>query len=255
MKIFCVYPASKECLKVYRNELTGIQKFLKSLFDATKLSIAQSGDTLKVITDDSGLSTLKALGIENECIISGKLDDIWIRDFGLVSQAVNGEMTRFIYSPKSLNVQDAKEIQKSFDKWINNLQNTVRIHKSILILDGGNVIMDPVSQRAFVTERIFSDNKNFPRVDVVKLLSEELKLRDEEALCVIPEDPEEAVLGHADGCIALVSQKDVVINCENERNMEYNLALRKKIQQSFSDINIHTLPFSPEDKVYRTPGN
>ena len=75
-----------------------------------------------------------------------------------------------------------------------------------IILDGGNVTR--TTDKVIMTDRVFVDNPNYQRKQLIKELHELLQV---DKLYFVPEQPSDFT-GHSDGMVRFIDENTVVIN-------------------------------------------
>ncbi len=110
------------------------------------------------------------------------------------------------------------------------------------MLDGGNVV--GWGGRWILTDRIFRENPDFARDELLGILRELLRADD---LIVIPVEPGD-VVGHADGVVRLLTDSLVVINDYSVIAPWYGRRLRSILRRA--GLEWVELPYRPEEAVY-----
>ena len=129
--------------------------------------------------------------------------DVWVRDFMPV-RTRSGRMLSFRYEPSYL--AGAPELRTDFRRDI-ALQLTPDLIYSAINLDGGNVVLSPSGGRALVSDRIFAENPDCERKELVQKLSALL----EAEVLIIPSLRSD-MTGHADGMARFLDDHTVVSN-------------------------------------------
>ena len=150
-------------------------------------------------------SRLKAI-LDNEAIQYGFIDgtrDIWCRDY-MPIQVSKDKFVQFTFFPdyylypewvKFLTIQE--EVVLDFQ---------LEVKKSNLILDGGNVVKN--STKVILTEKVFTDNRNYSRKRIEKELYSLLEVDSISFIPVLPHDE----TGHIDGMVRLLDDNRVLTN-------------------------------------------
>ncbi|WP_099974496.1 agmatine deiminase family protein [Lactobacillus terrae] len=152
---------------------------------------------------------------------SSKYDDIWIRD---VAPVVTNKLVKFRYSPKYLSKNYSRKLDRDFTSWLKT--NKFKFTESKLILDGGNFVYNG-KDTAIITNRVFDDNKNYSKKDVISTLKNDLGLK--KIVIVTPEYGD--VLAHTDGMLCFIKPNTLLISdFENYKQVE------KEISQQLPNI-------------------
>ena len=77
-------------------------------------------------------------------------------------------MYKFRYRPDYLDVPTARFIENTFYDWLD--QTGLKYENIDLILDGGNFVYDPVSNRVVITHRVIKDNPRYTRESIAEFL-------------------------------------------------------------------------------------
>lgn len=126
-----------------------------------------------------------------------------MRDFMPV-RTRSGRMLSFRYEPSYL--AGAPELRTDFRRDM-ALQLTPDLIYSAINLDGGNVVLSPSGGRALVSDRIFAENPDCERKELVQKLSALL----EAEVLIIPSLRSD-MTGHADGMARFLDDHTVVSN-------------------------------------------
>ena len=152
---------------------------------------------------NGSLSRLKAIldkhQVRHNFIKSTK--DIWCRDYMPIQKSQN-EFIQFRYEPSYL--KDETDLQS--DPQQIHATNNIQAIFSKINLDGGNVLR--WDDRVIITDRIFSENHEYP--DSKKLIKELEELLDAEVM-VIPQINSN-LTGHADGLVRFYDRNTIIGN-------------------------------------------
>lgn len=130
--------------------------------------------------------------------------DVWCRDYMPV-QTPSGKLIQFRYEPSYLkDIQYAES--RSGVRYVDMVNNINPIFSDIN-LDGGNVVM--YGNRAIITDRVFSENPDWPRE---KLMTELSKLLECEIIIIPAYKPDYDFTGHSDGMMRFVDENTVLVN-------------------------------------------
>ncbi len=171
---------------VYREFLDDIVTLLGRLVKCSHLE-----DRFLVVADPATREVLQDR-VPEENLLTGRIPDIWIRDFAPVRTATAS--LKFRYLPAYLTKRAAQAIERGFMDW----------HRSVgleaepvgLVLDGGNFVYNGLDS-AVVTERVLKDNPTWSRSEICREIGARAGL---ENIAIIPEGPREKT-GHADGMV------------------------------------------------------
>lgn len=157
--------------------------------------------------------------------------DVWCRDYMPV-QTPSGKLIQFKYEPSYLS--DPKYSHMRTDvKYVNEV-NEIHPIFSEINLDGGNVVM--YGNKAIITDRIFSENPNWTKHDLIHHLSNILEC---EVIIIPAYKPEYDFTGHADGMIRFVNDTTVLVN-DLEKDFVY---MKKAMIAALEDANLRFINF------------
>ena len=156
--------------------------------------------------------------------------DIWIRDF-MPIKTRKGRYISFRYEPSYLVKHEKlrteyRDISHQFD---------FDVIYSNINLDGGNVVFSPSREKALISNRIFSENKEYERSELVDELS---KLLETEV--VIIEALKSDMTGHADGMVRFASEDTILIN---KTDWKMGLEQRQKIYLEAEGFKVIEFPY------------
>lgn len=157
--------------------------------------------------------------------------DIWCRDYMPV-QTPSGKLIQFRYDPsylKEAKYADSRSDVKHVDK-VNNITPQF----SNINLDGGNVVMH--GSKAIITDRIFSENPDWTREN---LLAELSKILECEIIIIPAHKPEYDFTGHADGMIRFVDSNTVLVN-NLDQEFKY---MRDSITEALDNAKLRYINF------------
>ena len=129
--------------------------------------------------------------------------DIWVRDFMPVRTG-SGKLVSFRYEPSYL--KNDPDLRTDFRKDL-ALQLGLSVTYSNINLDGGNVVFSPSGARVLISDRVFSENPEYPPAALVRELSELL----EAEVLIIPSLKSD-MTGHADGMARFLDDRTVLCN-------------------------------------------
>ena len=129
--------------------------------------------------------------------------DIWVRDFMPVRTG-SGKLVSFRYEPSYL--KNDPDLRTDFRKDLAP-QLGLSVTYSNINLDGGNVVFSPSGARVLISDRVFSENTEYPSAALVRELSELL----EAEVLIIPSLKSD-MTGHADGMARFLDDRTVLCN-------------------------------------------
>lgn len=161
--------------------------------------------------------------------------DIWCRDYMPVQNRL-GELIQFDYDPSYLKGNKEWEDSKS-DVYKVCEANGIHPIFSDIKIDGGNVVL--YDDKAILTDRIFSENPEYKKEDLVAKIESLLKAK----VIIIPalRSTDEDPTGHADGMVRFVDEKTLL---GNNLDKEYKY-IRDGIQKACAEngLNYINVPF------------
>jgi agmatine deiminase len=137
--------------------------------------------------------------------------DVWAVDYMPIQTEIN-KFIRFVYNPSYLQTKKYLKTISDVDKICKAID--IETFKTDIIIDGGNVTR--WTNKIIMTDRVFKDNPNFERKQLIKELHELLKV---DKIFFIPEQPCDFT-GHADGMVRFVDEHTVIIN-DYKKEKEY----------------------------------
>ncbi|MBE6312279.1 MAG: agmatine deiminase family protein [Bacteroidales bacterium] len=133
-------------------------------------------------------------------------NDIWCRDY-MPIQTESGKFIQFQYNPSYLKGnKDWEESRSDVEKVCR--MNNIHAQRSDINLDGGNVLI--CEGRAILSDRIFSENPEKTRQELIDELS---KLLECEIIIIKAlNSKDEDFTGHADGMVRFVNKNTILGN-------------------------------------------
>ena len=157
--------------------------------------------------------------------------DIWCRDYMPV-QTPSGRLIQFKYDPSYLK-DPLYSDSRSDVRYVDEVNN-IRPIFSDINLDGGNVVM--FSNKAIITDRIFSENPNWNKESLLDELSNLLECE----IIIIPAyKPIYDFTGHADGMIRFVDSGTVLVN-NLDQDLKY---MKESIIKALDKANLKFIYF------------
>ena len=129
--------------------------------------------------------------------------DIWLRDFMPVRTG-SGKLVSFRYEPSYL--KNDPDLRTDFRKDLAP-QLGLPVTYSHINLDGGDGVFSPSGERILISDRVFSENPEYPSAALVHELSELL----ETEVLIIPSLKSD-MTGHADGMARFLDDRTVLCN-------------------------------------------
>ena len=159
--------------------------------------------------------------------------DIWLRDFMPVRTG-SGKLVSFRYEPSYL--KNDPDLRTDFRKDLAP-QLGLPVTYSNINLDGGNVVFSPSGARVLISDRVFSENLEYPSAALVHELSELL----EAEVLIIPSLKSD-VPDHADGTARFLDDRTVLCN----RPLS-SCGFEQKVKRSVRDYGLDAVnfPFVP----------
>lgn len=175
-------------------------------------SLLQTSPTYKPAADRL-FAALDLYAIKKKFIYHTK--DIWLRDFMPVKTA-SGRYISFRYEPGYL--ADFPELRTNYRRDISE-QLSLPVTYSSINLDGGNIVFSPSKSKALISDRVFSENPSYGKVELVR----ELEWLLEAQVIIIPSLKSD-MTGHADGMVRFIDEYTVVGNkTENKNGLEQQI--------------------------------
>lgn len=188
-------------------------------------------------------SVLNDCGIEPKFLSGTK--DVWAVDFMPIQVSVN-EFIRFLYQPPYLTKS------KKWSKTISDVDRIcsdigIETVKTSIILDGGNVIR--TKNKVIMTDRVFIDNPNYDRRQLVRELYELLQI---DKLYFVPEQPGDFT-GHADGMVRFLDEETVIINDYKKEKSDFYRSFEIAIHNT--GLNRVRIPYNVYDNKDKDQAN
>ena len=163
--------------------------------------------------------------------------DIWLRDFMPVRTG-SGKLVSFRYEPSYL--KNDPDLRTNFRKDLAP-QLGLPVTYIHINLDGGNVVFSPSGERILISDRVFSENPEYPPATLVRELSELL----EAEVLIIPSLKSD-MTGHADGMARFLDDRTVLCN----RPLS-SCGFEQQVKRAVQDCGLDAvdLPFVPAGGV------
>ena len=166
--------------------------------------------------------------------------DIWCHDYMPV-QTPSGKLIQFTYNPSYLKGNKEWEESRSDVKDVCRMNN-INAEFSDINLDGGNVLI--FDDRAIISDRIFSENPNRDKDELVKELGKQLECE----IIIIPAEKDD-MTGHADGMVRFVNRDTILGNNRADEYKYWREGMQKVIDKyglTYIDIPF----FAPKDSKH-----
>lgn len=163
--------------------------------------------------------------------------DIWVRDFMPVRTG-SGKLVSFRYEPSYL--KNDPDLRTDFRKDIAP-QLGLPVTYSNINLDGGNAVFSPSGARVLISDRVFSENPEYPSAALVRELSELL----EAEVLIIPSLKSD-MTGHADGMARFLDDRTMLCN----RPLS-SCGFEQQVKRAVQDCGLDAVdfPFVPTGRV------
>ena len=163
--------------------------------------------------------------------------DIWVRDFMPVRTG-SGKLVSFRYEPSYL--KNDPDLRTDFRKDLAP-QLGLPVTYSKINLDGGNVVFSLSGARVLISDRVFSENPEYPSAALMRELSELL----EAEVLIIPSLKSD-MTGHADGMARFLDDRTVLCN----RPLS-SCGFEQQVKRAVQDCGLDAvdLPFVPTGGV------
>lgn len=171
------------------------------------------------------------------CALLDGTRDIWLRDFMPVRTG-SGKLVSFRYEPSYL--RDCPELRTDFRRDIAPQLALTPLYSDIN-LDGGNVVFSPSGAHVLISDRVFSENPEYPPAALVRELSELL-----EAEVIVLPSLKSDMTGHVDGMARFLNDRTVLCN----RPLS-SCGFEQKVKRSVQDCGLDAVdfPFVPTGGV------
>lgn len=155
--------------------------------------------------------------------------DIWLRDFMPV-KTIDGRYISFRYEPSYL--KDQPELRTDYKRDLAD-EVGIEVEYSDINLDGGNVVMSPSKRMAIISDRVYSENPERERDDLLAELERILAAK----VIIIPSLKSD-LTGHADGMVRFVDETTVIGN-----RTPYKYGHEQKIKKELAKHGISVIDF------------
>ncbi len=205
-------------------------------FDTGMVKAVSGNDKIIILVDNKTRSFFKGK-VADEVLLESDVADIWLRDIGTVFPK---NPVKFVYRPDYLEKFISKEIDTSFRKF--EKRKELKFKQSGIVLDGGNFV-DNGMNRAVLTERIFSDNPNLQKKELVNAIKSEIGLAE---IAIVPVE-EGDTTGHSDGMVMWVSESKLLVNQYDE---PFRTEVLEPLKNAFPGVEIVEIPSYPSSVMY-----
>ena len=156
-------------------------------------------------------------------------------------QTPSGKLIQFTYNPSYLRGKKEWEDSRSDVKEVCKLNN-IDAEFSEINLDGGNVLI--CEGRAIISDRIFPENPNWDKDDLVKEISKLLECE----IIIIPAQKSD-MTGHADGMVRFVN-RDTILGNNLDVEYKYWREGMQKVVEKYGMKYINMPFFEPKDSKH-----
>ena len=132
-------------------------------------------------------------------------------------------------------LKENPELHTDFRKEIATTFSIENLIYSDINLDGGNVVFSPLKEKAIVSDRVFDENNNKSKTELIDELEKLL-----EAQVIIIPSLKSDMTGHADGMVRFVDENTVIGNASN---FKYGLESRIKTTLKMNGIEVIDFPY------------
>ena len=157
--------------------------------------------------------------------------DIWLRDFMPVKTR-DGRYVSFRYEP-SYHEKGEDRTKRTVYKRDLESEVGIRVEYSDINLDGGIVVMSPSKKAAIISDRVFSENPERERENLIVKLERLLAAK----VIIIPSLKSD-MTGHADGMVRFVDETTVIGN-----RTPYKNGHEQKIKKLLKRYGIEVIDF------------
>lgn len=148
--------------------------------------------------------------------------DIWCRDY-MPIQTKSGKFIQFKFEPSYLKNDNEWDESRSDVEEVCKLNN-IDAEPSDINLDGGNVLL--CDDRAIISDRVFSENKDWNREKLVSELSRLLECE----IIIIPAENDD-MTGHADGMVRFINRNTILGNKLADEYKYWRDGMQKVLEQ------------------------
>ena len=173
-------------------------------------------------------ATLAARGVPYALLDGTR--DVWVRDFMPVRTG-SGKLVSFRYEPSYL--RDCPALRTDFRRDIAPQLALTPVYADIN-LDGGNVVFSPSGARVLISDRVFSENPEYPSAALVRELLELL-----EAEVIVLPSLKSDMTGHADGMARFLDDRTVLCN----RPLS-SCGFEQQVKRTVQDCGLDAVDFS-----------
>ena len=201
-------------------------------------NIKKGNDSVLILTDGDSHSLYEEELSHDILIKNMEQDSIWMRDFTTVD---SNNPIQFKYSSPKTNETDP-DSQETFNKKIlNNIRpsKSWKLHKSNLILDGGNFV-DNNEKRVIVSNKVLESAGLNPQNQTSRrLMKDKIKnLTNFTEVAIIPYDTD---FESSDRIVMWINNNTIVVNNIKEKP-ELRTAVLNELKTSFPNVTIIEVP-------------
>lgn len=195
-------------------------------------SIAAPDRVLVLAGKDTADTYAGALGPEHVRV--APMEDIWVRDFGIMDAAGN-VMTRYTAAGQGGGAKGQRDADAMQETHAGVLQEAgVTLVGSDLLNDGGNWVYDGAGH-AVVSTKFLADN-NMTEADARAALH----LATGVSAIAFIEADEQGGLEHADGVVSFIDEGVLLVNAYDD-DPDYERRLHANLKRGLPNVSIHTI--------------
>jgi agmatine deiminase len=180
--------------------------------------------------------------ILRECDIAHSLlpntKDIWAVDY-MPIQIEDRSFVQFNYNPDYLQTKKLRKTISDVDLICSEIG--VRVKKSNIVLDGGNVIR--TKKKVIMCDKIFKENPKKKEKDLIQELE---SLFEVDKIIFLPTHSLDYT-GHADGMVRFINDDTVLINDLSNEKREYQLNVHMALNNA--GIDWIPIPYNPYNNI------
>jgi agmatine deiminase len=166
--------------------------------------------------------------------------DIWARDY-MPIQKREDSFIQFTYDPDYLQSKKWRSSITDVDAVIQ--QMVLRVEKSSIKLDGGNVVKE--KDKVILCDKIFKENPTITPNKLIKALEQILEVSQ---VIIIPTAKGDFI-GHADGYVRFLDNDTVLVNNYRAGDAKYSKRLLRVLQSA--GLECTPIPYNPyPNKTY-----
>lgn len=158
-----------------------------------------------------------------------KTRDIWCRDYMPV-QVSRNKFIQFKYFPSYYLTPETVSKLTIPEELEWEYKRTFNIKKSVLVVDGGNVIKS--RNQVILTEKVISENINREMQTVYNILMKDLEVEDVFFISVAPYD----IIGHADGMAQFLDDRTLLVGDYTKDSKSWRITMDRALSKINLDV-------------------